>query len=116
MQRGGGGSSRRPSPQGGRIRPYIGRDKSRARVSVEVKGKEVAQRVARRTGGAVAFFLKHDWVVRVNRRPLAEISPKSDGEAEVPWNAAVVASAGVPKVQIVADFARLLPAQPEWAL
>lgn len=84
--------------------------------SREVKGKRVAQCVSQRMDCVGVFFRRSDWVVTINRRPLAKIAPAANGEATVLWNAAEVANEEVPKEDILADLATLLPAQPEWSL
>lgn len=99
----------------GTSRLNIGRDKSKAQISVEGKGEGLVQCVVRCMEGADKLIRRADGMVTLNRRPLANVASAGHGETEVLWNAAEVAGAGVPKAQILADLALLLPASREWA-
>lgn len=84
----------------GRPSLYIGLDKLRAQISVEVKRKRLPQCMGRRMEGADALFRRTSGILTLNRLPHAKVTPAGDTEAEVLRNAAEVASVGVPKAQI----------------
>lgn len=60
------------------------------------------------------FFKRADRVVTLDRRPLAKVKHAPNGEAEVLWNSAEVASTGIQKQQVLEELERVLPA-PQWA-
>lgn len=105
------------TPDGSMTRWYMGRDKPREQLQVEVCGKRIVSLLAQKHPKAEVYQTRRDGVVHVDRQQVVKLQPSPEGPPQIQWNLAAMEAVGVTKQEIVNAMDRggaSGGAQPGW--